>query len=52
MTVPQDPPCVDFDDIKCQFRHRDGSLVDALRGVTFSVPAGQLVCILGRSGHG
>jgi NitT/TauT family transport system ATP-binding protein len=43
---------VRFDGVGCDFEHRTGSTVHALNGVTFDVPAGQFVCILGRSGHG
>jgi NitT/TauT family transport system ATP-binding protein len=43
---------VRFDGVGCEFEHRTGATVHALDGVTFDVPAGQFVCILGRSGHG
>lgn len=41
-----------FDDVSCTFRHRSGALIQALRNVTFTVPPGQFVCVVGRSGHG
>ena len=43
---------VKFIDVECQFRHRDGTIVNALQGINFTVPQGEFVCILGRSGHG
>jgi NitT/TauT family transport system ATP-binding protein len=43
---------VEFQDVRCDFEHRSGSTVHALREVSFSVPSGQFVCVLGRSGHG
>lgn len=45
-------PNVTFDNISCVFRHRSGHLVNALREVSLEVPEGQLVCVVGRSGHG
>lgn len=39
-------------DITCTFRHASGSLVHALRGITLTIPRGQFVGIVGRSGHG
>jgi NitT/TauT family transport system ATP-binding protein len=41
-----------FDQVGCVFRHRGGALVHALREVTFTVPPGQFVSVVGRSGHG
>jgi NitT/TauT family transport system ATP-binding protein len=38
--------------ISTAFRHRRGQIVYALQDVTFHVPAGQFVCVVGRSGHG
>jgi len=43
---------VEFSAVSCEFRHRSGAAVRALDGVSFSAPAGQFLCILGRSGHG
>jgi NitT/TauT family transport system ATP-binding protein len=43
---------VRFENVWCVFRHRTGQLVEALRDVTLTVPAGQMVCVVGRSGHG
>jgi NitT/TauT family transport system ATP-binding protein len=34
------------------FRHESGRDVEALRDVSFDVPDGQLVCLVGPSGHG
>jgi NitT/TauT family transport system ATP-binding protein len=38
--------------VSCSFTHRKGALVHALRDVSFTVPPGQFVCLVGRSGHG
>ena len=43
---------VRFDNVRCVFEHQSGRLVNALDGVSFEVPDGQLVAIVGRSGHG
>ncbi len=43
---------VTFDDVECVFEHESGRTVRALDGVSFDVPAGQFVAIVGRSGHG
>ena len=43
---------VTFDDVECVFEHESGRTVRALDGVSFEVPAGQFVAIVGRSGHG
>lgn len=45
-------PDVRCDHISTTFRHRRGQIVYALQDVTFHVPAGQFVCVVGRSGHG
>jgi NitT/TauT family transport system ATP-binding protein len=41
-----------IDHLTCTFRHRKGALVYALRDVSVTIPPGQFVCIVGRSGHG
>lgn len=46
------PAGISFERVGCVFRHRSGTLVDALRDVTFTVPPGQFVAVVGRSGHG
>jgi len=38
--------------VSCTFEHRTGAQVRALRNVTLDVAAGELVCVVGRSGHG
>lgn len=45
-------PNVTFENISCVFEHRSGRQVQALRNVSLDVPDGQLVCVVGRSGHG
>jgi NitT/TauT family transport system ATP-binding protein len=45
-------PDVRAEHISTAFRHRRGKIVYALQDVTFHVPAGQFVCVVGRSGHG
>jgi len=41
-----------LDNVHCRFRHVSGRTVAALDGVSVTVPAGQLVCLVGPSGHG
>jgi NitT/TauT family transport system ATP-binding protein len=41
-----------FEGVSCTFQHRKGTVVEALRDITVSVPPGQFVCVVGRSGHG
>jgi ABC-type nitrate/sulfonate/bicarbonate transport system ATPase subunit len=52
MTDASERTIVRVDSVRCVFQHRDGSTVHALRGLSFDVPPGQFVCILGRSGGG
>ena len=43
---------IKFDDVTCRFRHSDGKEVMGLNKVATTIPDGQFVCLLGRSGHG
>ena len=43
---------VTFEGVWCVFEHRSGRLVNALQDVSFTVPAGEFVAVVGRSGHG
>lgn len=43
---------VTFESVWCVFEHRAGHLVHALEDVSFTVPAGEFVAVVGRSGHG
>lgn len=43
---------VTFDKLWCVFEHRSGQLVYAMQDVSFTVPSGQFVAVVGRSGHG
>jgi NitT/TauT family transport system ATP-binding protein len=45
-------PDVTFENVTCVFEHRKGRQVHALEDVTFRVQGGQIVCIVGPSGHG
>jgi NitT/TauT family transport system ATP-binding protein len=38
--------------VACRFRLADGRMLDALKGVDLEIPAGQFLCIVGRSGGG
>src|SRR3989304_4187208 len=38
--------------VSCAFRHRSGVVAQALNDVSLVIPAGQFVCVVGRSGHG
>jgi NitT/TauT family transport system ATP-binding protein len=46
------PIAARIDNVCCDFEHRTGASIQALDHVSFEVPVGQFVCILGRSGHG
>jgi NitT/TauT family transport system ATP-binding protein len=43
---------VAFEGVWCVFEHRSGHLVYALQDVSFTVPSGEFVAVVGRSGHG
>jgi NitT/TauT family transport system ATP-binding protein len=43
---------VHIDGVSCVFQHRKGHLVNALQDVSFTVEPGELVCVVGPSGHG
>lgn len=45
-------PVISVRNLTHQFTRADGSRVAALNNVSLDVPAGEFVCILGRSGHG
>ncbi len=45
-------PAISFEAVSKHFPAADGSLLEALRGVTFDVPCGNIVAILGPSGSG
>lgn len=46
------PGAVEIDHVFCNFEHRSGRQVQALRDVSFSVDPGEFVCVVGPSGHG
>src|SRR5262249_50969470 len=45
-------PAISFEAVSKHFPAADGSLLEVLRGVTFDVPCGEIVAILGPSGSG
>ncbi|MEM7024368.1 MAG: ABC transporter ATP-binding protein [Pseudomonadota bacterium] len=50
MTSPES--AIRVRDAWCVFEHVSGRKVEALREVDLDIPAGQFVCLVGRSGHG
>jgi NitT/TauT family transport system ATP-binding protein len=52
MTSAETSPEIRFEGVSCTFQHRKGTVVEALRDITVTVPSGQFVCVVGRSGHG
>jgi NitT/TauT family transport system ATP-binding protein len=47
-----DLPVISFIDVSKRFPAADGSLLEVLRGVSFDVPAGEIIAIVGPSGSG
>ena len=47
-----DLPVISFIDVWKRFPAADGSLLEVLRGVSFDVPAGEIIAIVGPSGSG
>lgn len=43
---------IEFRNVTCRFRHSDGKEILGLNDVSITIPEGQFVCLLGRSGHG
>jgi NitT/TauT family transport system ATP-binding protein len=43
---------VEVKGVRCIFQHTSGQIVEALCGIDLEIPAGQLACIVGRSGGG
>ena len=43
---------IEFRDVQVHFRHGDGRRIAALEGINLTIPRGQFVCIVGRSGGG
>jgi peptide/nickel transport system ATP-binding protein len=51
MAPEPDPPLLDITDLKTHFDTEEGT-VRAVDGVTFTVPRGRIVCVVGESGCG
>lgn len=49
--APAAPPLIEIDDLKVRFFTHDGS-IDALEGVSLTIPQGKTLCIVGESGSG
>ena len=49
--VPQLPPILQVDDLRTHFPSREG-VVKAVDGVSFSIGAGETLCVVGESGSG
>jgi NitT/TauT family transport system ATP-binding protein len=45
-------PSIEFKDVHVRFHHADGRQIDALQEINLSIPRGQFVCIVGKSGGG
>ncbi len=43
---------IEIADVRVEFRHADGRAISALKGIDLSIPKGEFVCIVGRSGGG
>jgi NitT/TauT family transport system ATP-binding protein len=52
MTMTEAPPAIELRGVRKAFRLESGEQVTAVDGVDLTVPAGELVCVLGPSGHG
>src|SRR5882672_7937897 len=51
-TASRDAPAIAFLDISKRFSTREGGTLEVLRGVSFALPAGKIVAIVGPSGSG
>jgi NitT/TauT family transport system ATP-binding protein len=45
-------PGIEFKAVHVHFRHADGRHIDALQEINLSIPSGQFLCIVGKSGGG
>ena len=52
MTDTTTDTTIRFEDVSVFFRHRSGTLIVGLDGLNSTIPPGQFVSIVGRSGHG